>query len=79
MQFKTKYGPAAFLMDASGAKFGVVKKMTLVIKDGDQAPTIIYEIHGNGNVHNITEAEAIQLVPKMLEVAKVETPEQSVA
>lgn len=79
MQLKTKYGPAAFLMDATGAKFGMVKKVTVVMKDGDQAPSIVYEIHGNGTALNITEAEAIQLVPKMLEVAKVEVPAQSVA
>ncbi len=64
MKINTKYGPGALLMDNTGGKMGVCKKVAITMKDGDQQPQIIYEIHGNGTAHNLTEAECIQLIPR---------------
>lgn len=79
MKISTKYGPAAILMDNTGTKMGVCKKVAITMKDGDSQPVIIYEVHSNGTAHNLTEAEAIQLIPKgttpVAEVVPVALPE----
>jgi hypothetical protein len=66
MEIKTKFGPAALLMSSDGTKMGVVKAVTIQIKEGDQVPSIVYTVHGNGYSNTITENDAIGLMPRAI-------------
>jgi hypothetical protein len=64
MEIKTKFGPAAIIMDNRGDKIGIVRSVIVTVKDGDQAPSIVYHVAGNGGTHAITENDAIGLMPR---------------
>lgn len=63
MEIKTKFGPAAVLMDTTGTKIGIVKKITTTIHEGNAEATVAYYVVGNGQTMIIDEKEAIGLMP----------------
>lgn len=64
MEIKTKFGPAAILMDNTGAKMGIVKTVTITMTEGSQEPTIVYRVSGNNTISDIDEKIAIGLMPR---------------
>ena len=64
MEIKTKFGPAAILMDNTGTKIGVVKRVTVTFDEGSQEPVITYRVQGNNTSNDIDEKVAIGLMPR---------------
>jgi hypothetical protein len=71
MEIKTKFGPAAIIMDNTGAKIGIVKQVMITMVEGAQEPIIMYRVTGNGQTYDIDEKMAIGLMPRIEEANKV--------
>jgi hypothetical protein len=61
MEIKTKFNPAGILMDVTGAHVGIIKAITITVREGTSAPIIQYTVIGNGATAVIEESKAIGL------------------